>query len=210
MTRPQHGPLRPAVIIERDFSRPQTDIVEPGYAGAWILVRIFTEAVGIVRLPFVDGRISLEALCAAVRTECGPLIAQRLLAAGSDPEAGLSGAGAAAAGPPPHIADRQRIIDTGPQITVVICTYNHPENLTRTLDSLQDQTYRNFGVLVVDNAPIDDATERVVRASSARHPVEYVCEPEQGLSRARNRAIGRLRTPSSPGWTTMTSPTNTG
>jgi GT2 family glycosyltransferase len=49
------------------------------------------------------------------------------------------------------------------------------------------QTYKQFRVLVVDNAPSDNSTERMLRAEF--QSVDYVCEPEPGLDNARNRAI---------------------
>lgn len=79
----------------------------------------------------------------------------------------------------------------GPLITVAVCTRDRTGSLAYTLDSLIDQTYRARDILVVDNAPRDDATERLVRA---RYPdVRYVREPLPGLDRARNRAIAEAR-----------------
>jgi len=45
-------------------------------------------------------------------------------------------------------------------------------------------------VLVVDNAPSDDTTARVV----AGYPVSYLCEPQPGLNWARARAIRHAKT----------------
>jgi len=75
-----------------------------------------------------------------------------------------------------------------PSVTVGLCTRGRPESLERALKSLLllDYPTDKLEVLVVDNAPPDDATEKVV----ARFPqFSYVVEPRPGLDWARNRAI---------------------
>lgn len=79
----------------------------------------------------------------------------------------------------------------GPLITVAICTRDRAASLAHTLDSLLRQTYCACDILVVDNAPRDDATEHLV---STRYPaVRYIREPRPGLDWARNRAIAEAR-----------------
>ena len=75
----------------------------------------------------------------------------------------------------------------GPLVTVAICTRDRTHCLGATLDSLLAQTYCPFEILVVDNAPRSDATERLVRTHYPH--VRYVREPLPGLDWARNRAI---------------------
>ncbi|MBA3498152.1 MAG: glycosyltransferase [Gemmatimonadales bacterium] len=59
--------------------------------------------------------------------------------------------------------------------------------LVRALDSLMQQRPAALEILVVDNAPPDDATRAAV---AARFPaVRYVREPRPGLDFARNRAL---------------------
>lgn len=79
-----------------------------------------------------------------------------------------------------------------PDVTVAVCTRGRPESLDLTLRSLARLNYPEdkLDVLVVDNAPDDDATERV----AARFPrIRYVVEPRPGLDWARNRAIREAR-----------------
>ncbi|MEP6688991.1 MAG: glycosyltransferase, partial [Gemmatimonadales bacterium] len=73
-----------------------------------------------------------------------------------------------------------------PSVTVAVCTRDRPEDLARCLDALQALRYPALELLVVDNAPATDDTERLVRA---RAGVRYVREPAPGLDWARNRAI---------------------
>jgi len=76
---------------------------------------------------------------------------------------------------------------TESSITVAVCTHDRVQTLDDTLASLEKQTYGNFEVIVVDNAPGNDATKRLVRS---RYPhMRYIHEPRKGLNNARNRAI---------------------
>jgi GT2 family glycosyltransferase len=74
-----------------------------------------------------------------------------------------------------------------PSVTVAICTHERAKSLELCLQSICGLDYRDFEIIVVDNAPRSDATEQLVRS---RYPqVRYAREPRPGLSWARNRAI---------------------
>ncbi|HEU4587161.1 MAG TPA: glycosyltransferase [Gemmatimonadales bacterium] len=71
--------------------------------------------------------------------------------------------------------------------TAAVCTHARPAQLARALASLEAQRPPAHEILVVDNAPPDDATRALV---AERFPgVRYVREPAQGLDFARNRAL---------------------
>jgi glycosyltransferase involved in cell wall biosynthesis len=80
---------------------------------------------------------------------------------------------------------------TGPFVSVAICTHDRSESIGATLDSLIRQTYRNIEILVIDNAPSNDTTQRIVQASYPK--ARYILEPHRGLDWARNRAIYEAR-----------------
>jgi len=69
---------------------------------------------------------------------------------------------------------------SGPIATVAICTHDRSADLAECLASLERTPA--IEVLVVDNAPSDDATRKVCESAGAR----YVLEPVPGLSKARN------------------------
>ena len=74
-----------------------------------------------------------------------------------------------------------------PGVSAVVCTHNRPLQLRRALRSLTDQSLPPREVLVVDNAPSDESTWRLV---NDEYPdVRYVREPRQGLNFARTRAL---------------------
>jgi len=73
------------------------------------------------------------------------------------------------------------------RLTAAICTRGRPEQLGRALESLCVQRVGPSEILVIDNAPQDDAAERTVaRVCPA---ARYVVEPAPGLDFARNRAL---------------------
>lgn len=81
---------------------------------------------------------------------------------------------------------------TGPEVSVVICTRDRPEELERCLRSLPEQTLRPGEIVVVDNASRDGRTREVALAAG----VTYVREDRPGLDFARNTgaraATGRI------------------
>lgn len=73
------------------------------------------------------------------------------------------------------------------RVSVAVCTRNRPVQLARALESLLTQRHAPAEILVVDNAPSDDATPTLL---AERFPsVRYLLEPIQGLDFARNRAL---------------------
>ena len=70
-------------------------------------------------------------------------------------------------------------------VSVVICTYNRADYLKKCLDSMHDQNYDNFEVIVV-NGPSTDETENLLK----KYPFKVIQQKEKsGLSAARNLGI---------------------
>jgi glycosyltransferase involved in cell wall biosynthesis len=91
-----------------------------------------------------------------------------------------------------HGSPGQRQETSNRDMTVVICTRDRPLGLHATLASLQRQTDHGFQVLVVDNGSSPESAGVVEKLGLPL--CEYVVEPRPGLSRARNRALGAVRT----------------
>lgn len=73
-------------------------------------------------------------------------------------------------------------------ISVVICTYNRSDFLSKAIESLVTQDYdQTFEIIVVDNNS-NDLTPQVVERWCERTsiPIHYMLEKRQGLSHARN------------------------
>ena len=69
-------------------------------------------------------------------------------------------------------------------VTVAVCTHDRSDLLAGCLEAMARLDPAPGEVLVVDNAPSDDATRRVALAAGVRH----VVEPTPGLNRARELA----------------------
>ncbi|MBY8888288.1 glycosyltransferase [Streptomyces sp. PTM05] len=96
-----------------------------------------------------------------------------------------------------------------PAVSVVVATHDRPWMLRRCLDSLLRCDHPSYEVIVVDNAPADDATRQLVE-DRYRDRVRYLTEPVPGLGRAHNRGLAVARgricaftdddTLADPGW----------
>jgi GT2 family glycosyltransferase len=71
-------------------------------------------------------------------------------------------------------------------VSVVVCTRDRPAALARCLESLRRARVPPREILVVDNAPSTDATQRLVAAMPG---VRYIREPRPGLAIARNAGV---------------------
>jgi GT2 family glycosyltransferase len=173
-------------VLDIDLSLPVCDHKGlDGYADAQVLLRVHGEPVACLTIPVTDGRLRAADLL------------RRIL----DEHAGAVGAALARAtiisADVPRRLDVPRLLarrfsrpTQQPLVTVAVCTRERPEDIERCLQALLLLDYPNLDLLVVDNAPRTDATERVVRQYDG---VRYVREPRPGLDWARNRAILECR-----------------
>jgi len=97
----------------------------------------------------------------------------------------------------PVHAPRQVVLEPGPQLTVVVSSYDRPEALRACLDGLTRQSLPSsaFEVLVVDDASPHPVTD-LVAGYSERLPVRLLQLTENhGPGGARTRALDHVRTP---------------
>ncbi len=76
-------------------------------------------------------------------------------------------------------------MSAAPQVSAIICTHNREEYLGAAIDSLLQQDFYNYEVIVVDNAS-SDRTREIVEERLSHPRLNYVYEPVTGLSVARN------------------------
>jgi O-antigen biosynthesis protein len=142
---------------------------EPGWITGHVLglVRLHGHPIGLVRTHIdddADDDAAISRLTSVARGELADAITERA-----------------------HLAPSRGPADL-PMISVVIPTRERPDELARCLASLERVDYPRFEVIVVDNDPVTNATERMVRDRFA-DTVTYVREPLRGCSVARNRGI---------------------
>lgn len=81
-----------------------------------------------------------------------------------------------------------------PKVSVIICTYNRLNLLKKTVQSVLDQDFQEWELIVVNNNS-KDGTEDYVQGIAGIEPrVKYVLETKQGLSYARNRGAEMAQT----------------
>ena len=88
-------------------------------------------------------------------------------------------------------ADRLPIRTEGPTVSVILAAHAAEVTLPTALRSLQDQTWQNLEILVVDDASPTDGTARITREFAAQDPRIRLIEMAEngGAYMARNRAL---------------------
>jgi glycosyltransferase involved in cell wall biosynthesis len=72
-------------------------------------------------------------------------------------------------------------------VSVVIPTYNREYIISEAINSVLNQTYQNFEILVVDDGSTDKTKEVVENIKDPR--IRYICQHNAGPSAARNNGI---------------------
>lgn len=75
-----------------------------------------------------------------------------------------------------------------PTVSVIIPTYNRAHLIERAIQSVLNQTYQNFEVIIVDDGSIDN-TEEVVKKIHDNRVYYYKHDKNKGGSAARNTGI---------------------
>jgi len=167
------APTGPIWVATLDRREPSIPLaVDAHYAAARLLVTADGAPVGLVVVPLVAGQASAEAIGAAVTAQLGP----------DSPDVVT----------PPWSPE---------PLTVVVATRGRPESVRRCVRAVLAGNHPAVTVLVVDNDPPDDATERVVaqlradaRPGTVTPDVRYVREPRRGASIGRNRGLDEATT----------------
>jgi GT2 family glycosyltransferase len=185
---PGGNPSRVArTIVEVDLTDPG-EVIRERLAGPHLscLVRVLDLPVARLELDAPAGNPTLEDLLQAmdrprIRAATTSALTRRLLellpgVGGPSLEGLLTAHAAAAPG-----------AEGWPSLSIVVCTRDRPASLERTLAALEGTRAPAVTVTVVDNAPSDDRTERLVHERFAW--VRYERQAAPGLSRARNHAL---------------------
>jgi len=171
-------------MIDVELSSKLNDIEGlSGYEKLKVLVRLHGQPVGYVTIGIQGDRCPAKDLISSIlnqhsRKIIGCLLSNRLSRPLDDK--GLSIEDLFRSSPPVY---------EGPQplVTVAICTRNRTDDLKLCLDAIIKLSYPNLDILVVDNAPTNDATRQLVCGYYPK--MRYIGEPRPGLDWARNRAI---------------------
>ncbi|HET6469704.1 MAG TPA: glycosyltransferase family A protein, partial [Geminicoccaceae bacterium] len=151
-------------VADIDLDRPLEPLrLEPGEGGIALTLWRRGRPVGFILEPLHDGRIDADRLAALIAQQAGPQLLEEEIRRRLD-----------AAAPPP---------ERWPSVTIAVCTRDRAALLKRLLCSLEGLSPPEGGaveleILVVDDAPSDDATWRLVQG---RPGLRYEVEPRPGL-----------------------------
>jgi len=197
-------------IIEIELSEPLLPLTTLERNGeVWLLVKLHGLPVGDVKIPYAIPPLEPDFLIEKIVTKLGWNILLHLLedslltqscysadfipevTAGEKPERErlvslLASLQTQEGIEPPCI--RWRRAKATWSVTVGLYTRNGAKRLGSCLDALAKLDYPNFEILVIDNAPEDDSTWRVVERYNSPK-IRYIVEPHPGVSWARNRVI---------------------
>ncbi|MFC1975505.1 glycosyltransferase family 2 protein [Chloroflexota bacterium] len=174
-------------VVDIELNCPLTTIENlDGYVALKGLVRLHGTPLGYIQLPVIGGCCLDTAIGQVVLEQYSEAIINHLISDGL--AASQSGSLRIE-----DLVNAPHPVYNGPLplVTVAVCTRNRTADLALCLDSLLKLNYPALDLLVVDNAPSDEATEQLVRERFST--VRYVCEPRPGLDWARNRAIIEAR-----------------
>ncbi len=76
-------------------------------------------------------------------------------------------------------------------LSIVIPAYNEEKYIGACLNSLEKQTYKNFEIIIVDNASTDD-TAKIVTSRNAKN-IRLVHEPKKGIAHARKKGFAEAK-----------------
>jgi glycosyltransferase involved in cell wall biosynthesis len=74
-----------------------------------------------------------------------------------------------------------------PVVSVITTVYNAQEYLNMAIDSILNQTYKNFEFLIIDDGSTDNSGHIIEAYSDPR--IKYISQKNKGLSAALNRGI---------------------
>lgn len=179
------GPIK---VIDLELSSPINDIDGLGnYKSLQVLVRLYGKPLGYVTLSVSGECCKAPDIIKAINE------ALRLNLSREGFPKGLSFHSTTEGLVIEEMPDVSPVQDEGsfPLVTVAVCTRDRSENLRVCLKAIQRLTYPHFDILLIDNAPLTDVAERLLKEEFPG--VRYLVEPRLGLDWARNRAIIEAR-----------------
>lgn len=76
-----------------------------------------------------------------------------------------------------------------PKVSVIIPVYNGEDSLSISLESLLEQTYSNFEVVIIDDGSKDGTRDVVGKYNAIDSRFKYIYQPNSGVSVARNNGM---------------------
>ncbi len=94
------------------------------------------------------------------------------------------------------MTDSAKSTTSSPAITILICAYSRRPVVMECLRRLEQQTYKNFDVVLIDDGSIDDTFAATTEyAKTAPYPLRVYTQPNGGVGRARNHGMQYITAP---------------
>lgn len=81
------------------------------------------------------------------------------------------------------------IENVNPLISIIIPVYNPGRHLTKCLESISKQTYKNLEIILIDDGSTDGSSRILDEYANADERVICVHQPNGGVSKARNQGL---------------------
>jgi glycosyltransferase involved in cell wall biosynthesis len=78
-------------------------------------------------------------------------------------------------------------------VSILLCTYNRADLLSRAVDSVLNQSYSAWELIIVDDGSTDETASVIERYREADERIRSVRHENQGLPKSRNLAIENAR-----------------
>lgn len=76
-----------------------------------------------------------------------------------------------------------------PKVSVIVPVYNLEDYIERTINSLQNQTYQNLEIIIVDDGSSDSSLSIIERLAATDTRIIYRSQPNGGAAKARNTGL---------------------
>lgn len=77
----------------------------------------------------------------------------------------------------------------GSKISIVMCTFNREKYITKAIDSVLKQEYKNWELIIVDDGSTDNTRKKLEKYLSAFKNIIYLKQNNRGPAEARNLGI---------------------
>ena len=84
-------------------------------------------------------------------------------------------------------------MNTTPLVSVIIPCFNSGKTLSRTLNSLESQTYFNIEIIIVNDGSNEISTIKALQEFSKNQTINIIDQENLGLSAARNKGISSAK-----------------
>ncbi len=88
----------------------------------------------------------------------------------------------------------KKYLKSGPLVTAIIPTFNRENFLPFALESVKEQTYTNWELIIVDDGSSDN-TKKICEdfSKTVGQPVKYIYQSNQGVASARNTGLNAAK-----------------